>query len=228
MIRSSLSTSSPIFFVERKITDQFDGVWTTGTVQCLHQGILYSMTCMLPGNSILTNKSQSFSIVWADDTDSICDLSCLLTYFHPPLLSNNLLSLLTRLLRMHRLLLQEFLLSFTLGDLVDVFTRSGSFAFLSDLFDTERLFELPDYRVARVIPKGEDVEPFVVSMYLVLDLTDKYPHDYLTTHFVEQFLPELFTPCSRRVRVRQIVSNAKRFQSGEWKGLWETTLCFAR
>ena len=129
---------------------------------------------------------------------------------------------------MHRLLLQEFLLSFTLGDLVDVFTRSGSFAFLSDLFDTERLFELPDYRVARVIPKGEDVEPFVVSMYLVLDLTDKYPHDYLTTHFVEQFLPELFTPWSRRVRVRQIVSNVKRFQSGEWKGLWETTLCFAR
>jgi hypothetical protein len=38
------------------------------------QGILPSMTRMLP------NKSQPFSIVWADDTDSTCDLPCLLTY----------------------------------------------------------------------------------------------------------------------------------------------------
>jgi hypothetical protein len=51
-----------------------------GTVQCLHQGILPSMTHILPANSILPNKSQPFSIVWADDTDSICDLPCLLTY----------------------------------------------------------------------------------------------------------------------------------------------------
>ena len=67
-------------FVKKKVADQCDGVWTTGTVQCLYQGILSSMTRMLPANSILPNKSQPFSIVWADDTDSICDLPCLLTY----------------------------------------------------------------------------------------------------------------------------------------------------
>ena len=56
-------------------------------------------------------------------------------------------------------------------------TRSGSFVFLSDLFDTERLFEIPDFRIPRVMTKGETIEQFVVSMYLVLDLTDKYPRD---------------------------------------------------
>ena len=39
------------------------------------------------------------------------------------------------------------------GDIVDALTRSGSFAFLSDLFYTESLFELPDFRIARVMPK---------------------------------------------------------------------------
>ena len=33
---------------------------------------------------------------------------------------------------------------------------------------------------------------------------------------------------SRRGRVRQIVSNVKRFHHGEWKDLWETDVCFAR
>ena len=35
---------------------------------------------------------------------------------------------------------------------------------------------------------------------------------------VAQVLPALLTPCSRRGRVRQTVSIAKRFQRGEWKG----------
>ncbi len=55
-------------------------MWTTGTIQCLHQGILPSMTRTLPADTILPNKSQSFSIVWADNTDSICDLPSMLTY----------------------------------------------------------------------------------------------------------------------------------------------------
>jgi hypothetical protein len=33
------------------------------------------------------------------------------------------------------------------GDLVDNFTRSGSLSFLSELFDTDRLFELHDFRI---------------------------------------------------------------------------------
>jgi hypothetical protein len=43
------------------------------------------------------------------------------------------------------------------GDVVDSLTQSGSFAFLSDLFNTQRLFELRDFRIARVMPKGEAV-----------------------------------------------------------------------
>ena len=54
-------------------------------------------------------------------------------------------------------LLQEFLRAFTLVrvTLSTMLTRSGSFDFLGDLFDTERLFELRDFRIPRVMPKGE-------------------------------------------------------------------------
>jgi hypothetical protein len=68
------------------------------------------------------------------------------------------------------------------GDLVDSLTRSGSFAFLSELSDTERLYELRDFRIARVIPKGEAVEQFAASVHLVLDLPDKYTRDSLAAH----------------------------------------------
>ncbi len=67
-------------FVGKKVAAYADGVWTTGTVQCLHQGILPSMTRTLPTNTLLPNKSQPFSIVWADHTDSICDLPSVLTF----------------------------------------------------------------------------------------------------------------------------------------------------
>ena len=43
-------------------------------------------------------------------------------------------------------------------DLVDLLTRSGSFSFLNDLFDTECLFEFRDFRIPRVMPKGEAIE----------------------------------------------------------------------
>ncbi len=83
---------------------------------------------------------------------------------HLPPLSHSLLSFPAML---HLLLLQVYLQEFTLalGDLVDSLTRSGSFAFLSDLFDAEHLFELRDFRIARVMPKGEAVEQFAASIY---------------------------------------------------------------
>jgi hypothetical protein len=134
--------------------------------------------------------------------------------------------------RLHLLILQEFFLRASpLGYLVDSLTRSGSSAFLSELFDTERLFELRDFRITRVMPKGETVEQFAAWMHLVLDLTDKYPCDSLAAHILDcvaQFLPALLCPCTRRGRVRQIISNDKRFQRGDWKGLWETAMRFAR
>jgi hypothetical protein len=38
------------------------------------------MTCTLPSDTLLPNKSQPFSIVWPDNTDSICDLPSVLTF----------------------------------------------------------------------------------------------------------------------------------------------------
>jgi hypothetical protein len=74
------------------------------------------------------------------------------------------------------------------------------------------------------MPKGDAVEQLAVSMHLVLDLADKYPHNSLSA----QFLPALLCPCTHLGRVRHIVSNAKRFQRGDWKGLWEAALREAR
>ena len=226
---------------------------------CLHQDILSSMTHTLPSNIILPNKSQSYSIVWTDNTDSIYDLPSLLTYldnhatkrhrtdttrspvtvgitrrvsngtatpsressppFHPHLLSHNFLSLLVMLLILH----QDFLRTFTLVRV------TSSTCLLGQVRSTHRLFELRDFRITRVTTKGEGIQQFPGSMHLVLDLADKCLRDSLDVHIldvVEQFLPVLFMSCSRRDRVRQIVSNVKRFQRGEWKGLWETSSAF--
>jgi hypothetical protein len=79
-IQPTVTKHEYVSFFDLKVAAEEDGVWTTGKVQCLLQGIQSSMTRPLPVNSILPNKSQPFSIVWTDNTDSICDLRCLLTY----------------------------------------------------------------------------------------------------------------------------------------------------
>jgi hypothetical protein len=74
------------------------------------------------------------------------------------------------------------------------------------------------------MPRGEAVDQFAARMHLVLDL-HKYPRDSLAAHILDcvaQFLPALLSPFTRRGRVRQIISNAKRFQRGE------TAFCTAR
>ncbi len=43
-------------------------------------GHYVSMTRTLPADTLLWKKSQYFSIVWADNTDSICDLPSMLTF----------------------------------------------------------------------------------------------------------------------------------------------------
>ena len=131
-------------------------------------------------------KAQPFSIVWADHTDSICDLPSLLTYMdnhatkrhrtnatqsratsgrarrasngaaapsslpsssplpHHPIPPSNAPAPTAGIFAgIHS----------RPGVLVDLLTRSGSFAFLSDLFDTERLFELRDFRIARAMQR---------------------------------------------------------------------------
>jgi hypothetical protein len=199
------------------------------------------MTRPLPANSILPNKSQPFSIVWADNTDSICDLQCFLTYVdnyvnkrhkkadatRPSTTNGSVCNVSNGTVTPSSLPSSSSLpespppphnlppaspvsavgiftgIPSIPGDLVDSLTRSGSFVFLSELFDTECLFEFRGFRIARVMPKGEVVQQFAANTHLVLDLPDKYP-------------------------VRQIISSASRFQRGDWKGLWETTLFLAR
>jgi hypothetical protein len=66
-------------------------------------------------------------------------------------------------------------------------------------------------------------------MYLVLDLVDQYPRDSLVEHILDcvvQFLPELFYPCTRHGRVRQIISNVKHFSVETGKVCGKPTLCF--
>ena len=215
------------------------------------------MTHMLSTYIIFPNKSQPFSIVWVDDTGSICDLPCLLTYLdnhannhhkadatwspttnrnfrrssmvwqplppsHLPPLSHRLLSFSVMLLRQYPWPAPSggvFPGIHSCPDLVDRLTRSGSFAFLIDLFDMECLFELRDFRIVRVMPKGESVEQLETSVNLVLDLIDKYPRDSLATHILDcvaQFLPAFLCPYTRRGRVRQIISKKRQTFSVWW------------
>ena len=76
------------------------------------------------------------------------------------------------------------------------------------------------------MPKGEAIEQFATSMHIVLALADKYPRESLAAHILDcvaQFLPALLCPDTRRGRVKHIISNAKRFQRGDWKYLWPFT-----
>jgi hypothetical protein len=184
-------------FINKKVAAEEDGVWTTGKVQCLYQDILQSMTHMLPTNIILTNKSQPFSIVWADNTDSIRNQHKLDTT-RPPTTGGNFRTTSNGVAAPSSLPSSSSIPQDPLlprhdleaappaarvfagthsrpGDLVDILTRSGSFAFLRDLFDTECLFELRDCRITRVMTTGEVIHQFAAGMHLVLDLTDKYP-----------------------------------------------------
>jgi hypothetical protein len=66
--------------------------------------------------------------------------------------------------------------------------------------------------------KGETVDQFAESIHLVLDLADKYPRDSLAAHIldcVDQFLPALLCPGTRRGRVSQIISSAFSVETGK-------------
>jgi hypothetical protein len=210
-------------FIDEKVASHADGVWTTGKVQCLHQGIMPSMTRTLTVDSFLPNKSQSFSNVWTDNKDSIFDLPSVLTFLDnftskryrtnstssSPATGRSVRGASTGVAAPSSLPFSSSLLQDPLpphsdpadapasvteifagipsrpGDLVDNLTRSGSFSFLCDLFDTECLFELRDFHISRVIPKGEAIEQFAASMLLVLDLTDKYPRVSLVAYILD-------------------------------------------
>jgi hypothetical protein len=85
-----------------------------------------------------------------------------------------------------------------------------------------------DFRISRVMQKGESIEQFAGSMHLVLDLADKYPRVSLAEHILDcvaQFLPALLCPDTRRDRVNHIMSNTKRFQRHKGVSSIREALC---
>jgi hypothetical protein len=84
---------------------------------------------------------------------------------------------------------------------------------------------IPRYRPCGLVSCATQTIPRRPRVQWRMRRADKYPRDSLAAHILAcgaQFLPALLCPCTRRGRVRQIISNAKRFQRGDWKGLWET------
>ena len=61
------------------------------------------------------------------------------------------------------------------GDLVDLLTRNGTFAFLENLHESGGLWALRDYRIPRLVPRGAASEEFAASLKTILQLADRYP-----------------------------------------------------
>jgi len=62
------------------------------------------------------------------------------------------------------------------GDLVDLLTRNGTFAFLEDLHETGRLWELRNFRIP-LVPHGAASRDFGDSLKAILALAERYPHN---------------------------------------------------
>jgi hypothetical protein len=78
-------------FINKKVVDQEDGIWTTGLVLCFYQDILSSMTHMLIDN-ILSPKNQmnlTYSI-WLSRQLIFDGLFTFFPSFFPPQLRNPL------------------------------------------------------------------------------------------------------------------------------------------
>jgi hypothetical protein len=113
------------------------------------------------------------------------------------------------------------------GDLVDLLTRNGTFSFLEDLHETGRLWDLRNFRIPRLVPRGADSRDFGDSLKAILALAELYPAQSLPLYILRafaQFLPALLMPCSRHGKPRHVSLNALHFQKREWESLWNQTL----
>jgi hypothetical protein len=84
------------------------------------------------------------------------------------------------------------------GDLVDLLTSNCTFAFLEDLHKTGRLWDLWNFHIPRLVPRGTASKDFGDSLKAVLTLADKYPTQSLPLYIFRafaQFLPTLLMPC---------------------------------
>jgi hypothetical protein len=113
------------------------------------------------------------------------------------------------------------------GDLVDLLTRNGTFAFLEHVHETGRLWDLRNFCIPRLVPRGTASKYFGDSLKAILALAERYPAQSLTLYILRAFaqlLPALLMPCSRRGKPRHITINARRFQKGEWEAHWTQAL----
>ncbi len=115
------------------------------------------------------------------------------------------------------------------GNLVDLLTRNRTFAFLEDLHETGRLWDLRNFRIPRLVPRGAASKDFGDGLKAILGLAERVcvPAQTLPLYILRafaQFLPALLMPCSRRSKPRHVSLNASRFQKGEWESLWNQTL----
>jgi hypothetical protein len=53
-------------------------------------------------------------------------------------------------------------------DLVDLLTRNGTFAFLQDLHETDRLWDLRNFRIPRLVPRGAVSKDFGDGLKAIL------------------------------------------------------------
>jgi hypothetical protein len=61
------------------------------------------------------------------------------------------------------------------GDLVDLLTRNGTFAFLEDPHETGHLWDLRNFRIPCLVPRGAASKDFRDSLKAILALAERYP-----------------------------------------------------
>jgi hypothetical protein len=258
-------------YISAKVAQPFETGWGVGVVCCIAADPrLKSMTRMPAPDALRPTKSQPFSIIWEDNTDSVVDLRTLLQIVRnheqglhkpstsiPPPTSNGARAQSTVVSQgaaapspssalpppqVHAPQAPAAAAASARaapgasifdgvpsipGDLVDLLTRNGTFAFLEDLHETGRLWDLRNFRIPRLVPRGAASRDFGDSLKAILTLAERYPAQSLPLYILRafaQFLPALLMPCSRRGKPRHVSLNARRFQKGEWESLWNQTL----
>ena len=117
------------------------------------------------------------------------------------------------------------------GDIVDILTRNGSFAYIESLHNSDDLFNLLNYRINRLPCTGDVLNRYAECHKLILTLTVRFPERSLARRLLACFtrsLPSLLLPASRRGRPQQALRNCTRFLQGDWKGLWQSALKWAK
>ena len=75
--------------------------------------------------------------------------------------------------------------------------RNGTFVFLQDLHETGHLWDLRNFRIPRLVPRGTASKDFGDSLKAILTLADRYPAHSLPLYILRAFaqlLPALLMP----------------------------------